>query len=231
MNIIITGGSSGLGFAISRQFDLAESDEELNIINWDIDSGVDVSSPEEICRAAEEITNVDCLINCAGENWPQPIKNITIAEWQHHMRVNAFSHLLLTKTLWHKLKALNGGVVCNIISNASHVPMSNSCMYNASKAAAAMVTRQMAHELRGQGVTIFGVSPNRLKGTAMSQYVDCKLEEITGLPKQEILAKQLSKLPAGEETEPFAVAEFIVFLLSQKHRHKYLHGAILEYGA
>jgi NAD(P)-dependent dehydrogenase (short-subunit alcohol dehydrogenase family) len=121
--------------------------------------------------------------------------------------------------------------VCNIISNASHMPMRFSLAYNASKAAAAMLTRQMARELWGtHGVTVFGVSPNRLHGTPMSVAIDQQVGVARGWPLDKVRKKQLEALPIGEETDPAAVAEFIGFLLSTKERHRYLHGAILDYG-
>jgi NAD(P)-dependent dehydrogenase (short-subunit alcohol dehydrogenase family) len=66
--------------------------------------------------------------------------------FDHVMAVNAKGIFLVTQALLSVLAATNG-TVCNIISNASHVPMTNSLAYNASKAAAMMMTKQMAREL------------------------------------------------------------------------------------
>jgi NAD(P)-dependent dehydrogenase (short-subunit alcohol dehydrogenase family) len=144
-----------------------------------------------------------------------------------HIAVNSASILNTVQALWPKLRG--GGTVCNVISNASHMPMRMSLAYNASKAAAAMMTRQIAREL-GPAVTVFGVSPNRLQGTPMSMEVDKQVSALRGWTWEETRQKQLEALPIGEETDPATLAEFIGFLLSNKRRHRYLHGAILEYG-
>jgi NAD(P)-dependent dehydrogenase (short-subunit alcohol dehydrogenase family) len=145
------------------------------------------------------------------------------------MAVNARAMLYTVQALLPALSA--GGTVCNIISNASHMPMRHSLAYNASKAAADMLTRQMARELWGtHRVTVFGVSPNRLHGTPMSVSVDRQVAISRAWSAAEVRRRQLEALPIGEETDPATVAEFVAWLLSTKERHRYLHGAILDYG-
>jgi hypothetical protein len=53
---------------------------------------------------------------------------------------------------------------------------------------------------------------------------------LRGWTKEQARAYQLSALPAGEETDPAVLAEFIAFLLSTKARHKYLAGVDIPYG-
>jgi NAD(P)-dependent dehydrogenase (short-subunit alcohol dehydrogenase family) len=124
------------------------------------------------------------------------------------------------------------GTILNIVSNASHMPMTTSLAYNASKGAAHIMTLQMARELsKAHGITVFGISPNKLRGTEMSKDIEDQVVALRGWTPEYAKQYQLASLLAGEETDPDALAEFVAFLLSSKQRHKYLTGCILPYGA
>jgi NAD(P)-dependent dehydrogenase (short-subunit alcohol dehydrogenase family) len=226
MNIVITGGSSGLGAALMRHL---ESDNQL--FDWSYNHGVDVRDRASIKAAIDkfpELDRVDVLINCAGINLLQFIPAIKDDEWDDVMDTNARAMMVTTQEL---LPLLKNGTVVNIISNASHMPMTSSLVYNASKGAAAIMTKQMARELfKTHGITVFGISPNKLSGTHMSQLIDAKVCELRGWTPEQARDYQLAALPAGEETDPDTLAEFIAFLLSSKQRHKFLNGCIIPYG-
>ena len=103
---------------------------------------------------------------------------------------------------------------------------------NASKGAAHILTLQMARELtKKHGITVFGISPNKLKGTGMSRDIEEQVMATRGWTAEFARQYQLNSLLAGEETDPAALAEFIAFLLHNKERHKFLTGCILPYGA
>ena len=124
------------------------------------------------------------------------------------------------------------GTVVNIVSNAAHMPMRCSLAYNASKGAAHIMTLQLARELTPKyGITVFGVAPNKMHGTHMSDSIDKQVVLTRGWTKEIAQHYQLSNLLAGEETPPACVAEFIKFLLQSKEHHKYLTGCVLPYGA
>ncbi|MCI0552902.1 MAG: SDR family NAD(P)-dependent oxidoreductase, partial [Anaerolineae bacterium] len=149
-------------------------------------------------------------------------------EWDAVLDTNARSIFLVTKHLHHYMR---GGTILNIISNASHMPMTGSLAYNASKGAAAIMTKQLARELKKtHDITVFGISPNKLAGTDMSEYIDERVLKMRGWTEEQAKKYQLDALPAGEETDPLVLADFVAFLLSQKDRHKYLAGCIIPYG-
>jgi NAD(P)-dependent dehydrogenase (short-subunit alcohol dehydrogenase family) len=112
------------------------------------------------------------------------------------------------------------------------MPMTHSAAYNASKGAAHILTLQMARELRKRhGLTVFGISPNKLHSTGMSDYIDKRVCELRGWTPEEAKAYQCANLPAGEETDPDQLAQLITYLVTETERHKYLNGCILPYGA
>lgn len=222
--IMVTGGASGLGAAIAKL--LAEQGHTVHI--FDIKHGNDVRCPELGGWPPEEL---DVLINCAGVNITGWLENVSEAQFDLVMDVNAKSIFKMTKWLLPALTR-SGGTILNIVSNASHMPMTTSLAYNASKAAAHIMTLQLARELtKKNGITVFGISPNKLSGTEMSRKIEEQVVRTRGWTAEYAKQYQLNALPAGAETPPERVAEFIAFLLQDKEHHRYLTGTVIPYGA
>ena len=94
-----------------------------------------------------------------------------------------------------------------------------------------IMTKQMARELtRRHGITVFSISPNKLKGTEMSNAIDAEVVRTRGWSMEEAQKYQLAGLLSGEETDPKQVAEFVAYLLQDKDHHKYLTGCDIQYG-
>ena len=182
------------------------------------------------------------LINCAGINYIDWFENADFSQFDKLMNLNVKAGLMLTQQLIGKRPPTGGsedenwfrgrGAILNIVSNASHVAMTNSAFYNASKGAFHIATLALARELRKtHGICVFGISPNKLAGTGMSAYIEDRVPGLRGWTPEQASAYQLGALPAGEETDPKELAEFISYLLSAPRRHKYLTNTIIPYGA
>lgn len=227
--ILITGSCSGLGRKLSQVL-LAEGHD---VVDYDIvlDDLMDVRSPEvshlhEICDG-----NLDVLINCAGVNIINWLEHFSEAQWDLVMDVNAKGIFKMSQVCLPML-AKSKGTIVNVVSNAAHMPMTCSLAYNASKGAAHIMTLQLARELaRKWGITVFGIAPNKLKGTGMSEAIDEQVVATRGWTKEQAVAYQLQGLLAGEETPPEAVADFLAYLLRDKEHHKFLTGTVIPYGA
>jgi NAD(P)-dependent dehydrogenase (short-subunit alcohol dehydrogenase family) len=171
------------------------------------------------------------LINNAGINIINWLERFHEDDWDKVMDTNAKGIYLMSKACLPALKDSKGTIV-NIVSNAAHMPMTCSLAYNASKGAAHIMTRQLARELtKKDGITVFGIAPNKLEGTRMSESIDKQVVDTRGWTPFEAHKYQLAGLVTGEETPPALVAEFVTFLLSSKERHKFLSGCIIPYGA
>ena len=222
-NIIVTGGDAGLGAAI---VDALRKDGHTVLV-YDIKQQLDVLRPDPVLALT---FRTDVLINCAGINKINWLPNVTEEDWDRVMDVNVKGIFKMTQAFLPSL-IKNKGTVLNIVSNAAHMPMRCSAAYNASKGAALILTKQLARELTSQGVTVFSVSPNKLRGTEMSDSIDQQVVDTRGWTLEAAQKYQLAGLLTGEETPPEAVAEFIAFLLQDKEHHKYLSGCDIPYGA
>lgn len=217
--ILVTGSASGLGAALVVALEAAGHE----VLQYDIANGQDVLLPS---LSAPEI---DVLINCAGVNRINWLSDVSGDEWDHVMDTNVKGIFRMTQACLPFLKRSKGTVV-NIVSNAAHMPMRCSAAYNASKGAALILTKQLARELIVDGITVFSVSPNKLRDTGMSRSIDEQVVATRGWSLEEAQKYQLAGLLTGEETDPTQCAEFIAFLLSTKERHKYLAGCDMPYG-
>jgi NAD(P)-dependent dehydrogenase (short-subunit alcohol dehydrogenase family) len=218
---LVTGSSSGLGFLIAEQL----SCQGYDVVNFDRSHGCDVRAP----RPQQLPSRIDVLVNCAGVNRIGWLPDVQSWDWDEVMDVNAKGIFLMTQACLPQLKESRGTVV-NIVSNAAWTPMRCSAAYNASKGAALTLTKQLARELIKDGITVFAVSPNKLRDTGMSLDIDEQVMATRGWTREQAQAYQLQGLLIGEETDPERCAEFIAWLLSSKERHKYLAGCNLPYG-
>lgn len=223
MNILITGSNSGLGLELVK----ALKSQGHIVYTYDIADGGDVRSPNPALIPAQ----LDVLINNAGINRINWLQDVTDAEWDAVMDTNAKGIFKMAQACLPQLTA-SRGVIVNVVSNAAHMPMTCSAAYNASKGAAHILTLQLARELtRSRGITVFGVAPNKMSGTGMSDDIDDQVVRTRGWSKEFAHEYQLKGLLTGEETPPRLVAEFIAYLLSSKDNHRFLSGCVLPYGA
>lgn len=249
-NFVITGCSqkNNLAYRIALSIKM-ELGDDCNVIaiaqngRYDVrDAGIDsvyvcdLRNPLDIADTCEAIIDrydgeIYCLINCAGMNSNDWFENINANDYDTVMEVNAKAIMLMSQQMIGAL-SISKGTILNIVSNAAHVPMRCSLAYNASKAAARMITMQMARELTQKyDITVFSVSPNKLSGTEMTKYIDKRVESVRGWTADDAIKYQLSGLVTGVETDPSCVAEFIAYLLKDKRNHFFLSGCDIPYGA
>ncbi len=241
--ILITGteNSTGLGRAMMDAFRAEPLGRVFTFgIDKDWDDGrdyvhyvCDITKENEVYTLSENLTaagidEIDVLINNAGVNHINPMEEILECNWDKVMDTNAKSIWLLAKHLLKKIKKAKGTIL-NVVSNAAWIPMTHSVAYNASKSAAAIMTRQMARELKGE-VCVFGICPNKLEGTGMSRYIESRVPDLRGWTPEEAQKYQLNALLSGMETKVEWIAELVHFLLSKPERHKYLTGCLLPLG-
>jgi NAD(P)-dependent dehydrogenase (short-subunit alcohol dehydrogenase family) len=222
--ILVTGSGSGLGRALWEIL----SEFGHNVIAYDKKFGCDVMRPEDTDYPGN-INTLDVLINCAGINQNEWFEEVTEESFNRVMGTNAFSFVKMTQAFLEPLKAAKGAVI-NIVSNAAHIPMTSSLAYNASKAAALMITKQMAHELTPRhGITVFSVSPNKLAGTGMSKDIEANVCKIRGWTPEYAAEYQKKALMHGLETPPDSVARVIANLINTGDM-KYMSGCDIPVG-
>lgn len=230
MHVLVTGCATGLGrqiadILVSQGHNLLPFDKALNPkadvreANQDLLEGM--YGPRFEC---------DALINCAGVNQNAWFEDVTKLDFERVVGVNAWGSVAMSKAVLSRLKQSSVKCIINVVSNASALPMTASLAYNASKAAQAMITKQMARELTPKyGITVLSVSPNKLEGTDMSRQIEHNVPLVRGWTEEYAREYQLASLMHGRETDPAACGLFIADLLDSGH-YRFLSGCDLPYG-
>ena len=177
---LVTGGSKGIGRAISRGLALAGADLFLCARREDTlataageirkETGVRVeyaaadmavrSDLDRVARTAvERLGKVDILINNAGWNVPQGIDEIRDEDWNYLVELNLTSVMALTRALVPGMKERRWGRVVHIssIMGLASTPKRN--VYSATKAALIGMAKASALELGPFGITVNCIAP------------------------------------------------------------------------
>lgn len=233
---VVTGGSAGIGKAITRR--LAEAG--ANVVIGDVNDiqvrelaeelsdkyrrclgvYVDVSAEESVASLVEttvrEFGKVDILINNAGILFRTRIQDISLEEWNRTLEVNLTGPFLCTKAVLPLMKSNSYGRIVNISSSAGKsVSTLGGAHYTASKAGLLGLTRATAKEVASWGLTVNAVCPG-LIDTGMVR------ETTSG----EELVAFVDSFPIKRLGLPEEIGDLVVFLCSEKA--SYITGASID---
>lgn len=220
---IITGGASGIGFAIAKTFvksgikvvligrdksRLKLACETLGIMSDFV--GCDLTHLEELPSVVEKIIEshgrIDILINNAGMHLKKPMEDVTDYDFQKVILTNQTAMFSLTREVVNVMVRQGSGVVLNISSMASKYGLPNVIAYTASKSAIEGMTRALAVELAKHGIRVNCIAPGFIKTNMSTLALDKDPER---------KKKVLSRTPLGRLGKPEEVATAALFLVSE----------------
>lgn len=222
---IVTGAGSGFGAGIARRFaaegarvmvaDINEAAAEaiaadIGGIACAVDVGDGPSVAEMAAQARTAFGDVpDILVNNAGvTHLPAFMEDVSEADFDRVLRVNAKSVYLTARAIVPGMKARRSGAILNIASTAGVSPRPRLNWYNASKGWMITATRAMAVELAP-----FGVRVNALNPVAGETPL---LKSFMGEDTPEMRAKFLSTIPLGRFSTPEDMGNAALFLCSDE---------------
>lgn len=218
---LVTGASRGLGRAVAVALaaegarvalvgrDVEKLDESAKlcgagaaIFPCDVTDESEVKKLEE--RVAERCGRVQILVNNAGVNLRKAVTDFTLEEWRWAMDSNLTSAFLLSRAFIPHMKGTGYGRIINMTSIMSHVSLPGRAAYSASKTGLLGLTRAMAMDLAGDGITVNGISPGPF-ATEMNTPL---------LNNPEANAQFLAKIPLGAWGQPKDIGALAVYLCS-----------------
>lgn len=205
-NVLLTGGSRGIGAAISKRL----LDSGCNVFSTSSKNGdlADPATPEKIWQEALDYFDghIDILINNAGifeaisldgdlDNWNQ--------EWLRTLQINLVaSATLCRQAVAHFKETGFEGRIINIASRAAHRGDSPEyCHYAASKAGLVALTKTLARGYGADRILSFAVCPGMTSTDMVSHQTD-----------NEVADRLRAEIPIGRFAEPEEVAEITAFL-------------------
>jgi NAD(P)-dependent dehydrogenase (short-subunit alcohol dehydrogenase family) len=217
---VVTGGASGIGAAVADTFALKGA--QVAVVDVDADAahkkalelgdgsagfGCDVSDPEAVASAVDAVLKrfgrIDILVNSAGVAILAPAEELTAAAFDTTINVNLKGTFLVCQAVGRHLLAQGKGKIVNMASQAASVALDQHVAYCASKFGVVGLSKVLASEWAGRGVTVNTVSP-----TVVLTELGRKVWEG---PKGDALKAQI---PTGRFALPEEIAATVLFLVS-----------------
>jgi 3-oxoacyl-[acyl-carrier protein] reductase len=229
LNIIVTGGSRGLGLGIARKLTMAgyrvialarrESEQlasamremghgqgsSLHFRPFDLDNISDI--PELVKGLRKEFGPIHGLVNNAALGKSGILATMHDAQIERLARLNVVSPLILTKYVVRSMMVDGGGRIVNIASIVSFTGYSGLSVYGATKASILGFTRSLAREVGPLGISVNAVAPGFV-ATDMTQ-------RIGGQHRDQIVRRSALRRLADVDD----IANAVEFLVGDKARN------------
>jgi D-threitol dehydrogenase (NAD+) len=216
---VVTGGASGIGAAIVDAY--ADKGATVVVLDKAVDAaqhkvsdgsavaafGCDVTNEQSVLAAVGAVKaqfgRIDVLVNSAGIAVTDPAEQLTVEDWDKTMAINLRGAFLVSQQVGRIMLDQGSGTVISLASQAATIALPGHLAYCASKFGLVGMTKVLALEWAGRGITANTISPTVVM-TPLAK-------ELWDNPEGEALKAQI---PTGRFAEPDEIAAVAVFLAS-----------------
>jgi NAD(P)-dependent dehydrogenase (short-subunit alcohol dehydrogenase family) len=217
---LVTGAATGIGAAIADTFvakgasvavvdinSAAAEAKAAELGNSSKGFACDVSSSASVDAAVAEVMSaygrIDILVNSAGIALLAPAEDLSVTNWDSTLAVNLSGTFFMCQSVGRHMLAAGSGKIINLASQAGSVAIEQHVAYCASKFGVIGLTKTLALEWAGRGVTVNAISPTIVLTELGKRAWDG--------PKGDA-AKKL--IPVGRFAQPEEIAATALFLAS-----------------
>ncbi len=235
---VVTGGARGIGREIALLFANAGADVALFDVNAetlertageiralsrkaegvvvDVTDGAQVDAG--VAKVLDKLGKLDILINNAGITQDGLLIRMDDAQWDRVLNINLRGAFLCTRAAAKLMLKQKAGRIVNIASIVGIIGNPGQANYAASKAGLIGLTKSVAKELAGRGITCNAIAPGFIQ------------TEMTAALPDQARQRLLEAIPMGALGQPLDVAQAALFLVSDAARYITGHVLVVDGG-
>jgi NAD(P)-dependent dehydrogenase (short-subunit alcohol dehydrogenase family) len=238
--VLITGASKGIGATAAEVF--AEEGSHLHIAARGTEAlealagrlrsaygvevtvhSVDLRRREDIERLAAAATDIDILINNAGDIPGGSLDKIDEATWRHAWELKVFGYINLTRLVYARMKERGGGVIINDIGAAGERFDANYITGSAGNASLMAFTRALGGRSLADNIRVVGINPGPVATDRLITQQKTRARTLLGDENRYV--ELVGRMPLGRAAKPREIADMMAFLASE--RSGYTTGVIV----
>ncbi|WP_118193362.1 SDR family NAD(P)-dependent oxidoreductase [Albibacterium indicum] len=226
--VIITGGGSGIGRAMSFLF--AKNGANVHLVDLDVESAnqvveqinreggiaqahsCDVSDQDQVVALLNDFDRVDILINNAGISHIGRADNTSQSDFDRVYQVNVKGVYNMLYACLPIMKKQKGAVIINMASIAAHVGLTDRFAYSMSKGAIAAMTLSVARDYIDYNIRCNSISPARVR----TPFVDGFIANNYAGQEEQMFKKLSDSQPIKRMAQPEEIAALALYLASEE---------------
>jgi 3-oxoacyl-[acyl-carrier protein] reductase len=242
-NILITGGSKGIGRACAHLFTreganvaiVARTEDTLNRTAAEITENTgkrvlalagDMTSPQDVDRVVEQaigqLGSVDVLVTCAGSSPGGLIEELTEDDWASSLALKFMGYVRAMKAVLPHMRQRGSGSVVLVVGNDGIKPTYWETTAGAANAAGINVASSIAEQYGKYSIRVNTVNPGPVD-TERWDGLEKAMARDMGISQQDAHESAVSSIPLGRIATAEEVADLVVFLASD--RASFINGA------
>jgi NAD(P)-dependent dehydrogenase (short-subunit alcohol dehydrogenase family) len=242
-NVLITGGSMGIGKACARLFSeeganvsiVARTRETLKqaakeiaaetggrVVWFPGDMTLQVDVDDVVQQTIKSLGSVDILVTCAGSSPGGLIEGLTEEEWASSLNLKFMGYVRSMRAVLPQMRERGSGAIVLVVGNDGLKPTYWETTAGAANAAGINVASSMAEQYGPHGIRVNTVNPGPVD-TQRWDGLEKAMARDMGITQKEAHDFAVSSIPLGRIAEADEIANLVVFLASD--RASFINGA------